>query len=536
MSGCFFSTAWAQESVELEIPSYNYDELYNRNIKLSTLEKELEQISDNIAEIESSRKAKSFKLLFFDVPCCGKEPLNDAQALEKNQLIRDRFKLARQFEGELSDYRESLRTLLSPKELEEIYSGNDDSKYFGLVPAGGSLKNLEKKKELILQKTLQLPTEDKLEDVSYLYFKPVILPNGVTLKITGNRADNSDVETFTYKEEQLALIDGEVGPLVGETIDINLIYSPGTDKTDLLYISDILLQWEGTKRLDLNPKFGPEQAILGAETSGFECGGEDKRAPVESKTYPFVGRLAYNNDIFCSAFFLEDDIVATAGHCISTIKWGNSKFNKNRPKDDLSKVHFETHTKVSAWQDGRPKISAPEHRFNLVKGSLKCSSCPDTPSFVAEVPDWNDAHKFELGKDWATFRVRPQNTNITLKDYKVNYGINNLSLYDYSSNKVDMHEAIIVGHGIDNEFERNKAMQADRGGVKMLDSRSSPTGTPILIYNIHTRSGSSGSPVISLKNEHKGQLLGIHTHGFCETTPLGRVPKNSATLIDRSNF
>jgi len=529
----FAHIVFAQESVPFELPSYSYDELYERNVQLSNLQGELEKISENISKIEKSRKPKSFKLLFFEVPCCGKEPLSVNQVAKKNEFIADRYSTAQKFENQLSDYREALRTLLSPDELKSIYSRQDDgTDYFNLVPSDNSLRELEENKELTLQKTLTLPKEDKLENVSYLYFKPVSFPTGVTLSIKSEPSG----KLLNYTGDQLAKIDGEVGPVVGDNIDIMLVYSEGTDKTDLLYISDILVHWEGARKIELSPKFGPEQAAFGAETSGFECGGEDERISVESNKYPFIGRLAYNNDAFCTAFFLQDDLVATAGHCISTIKLGNSRFNKSRPKDDFSKVHFETHVKASAWQDGSTKISDSEHIFKIMKGSMKCSSCPDIPTAFPTVPDWKDANKFPLGKDWAIFKIRPEGTSFTLDEYKAKYNINDLELVDFVSKPKASYTGEIVGHGIDNEFTKNRAMQMDSGQITIQSAEISPSGSSILTYGIHTRLGSSGSPVLSLDSGDEGKLLGIHTHGFCEATAIGKRPKNAATLIDRSNF
>jgi len=542
----FFCTlhagAFAQQSVPLEIPNYSYESLYDQNKRLNAIQTEIEELNLQISQIEDSRPAKKTKLWFLKIPCCGKEKLNEEKSLKLNQLNSNKSKVAASFSRELAEYRESLRSELSVEELASLYSKdrkNLSERYLNLIPNSEDLLRLEKQKELVLSKTLELPADSDLDKYNYLKFEPITLPKGVMLSVKGS--SDTDSDALIFRDNLLSEYNGDVGPIIGDKIEIKIIYPKGVSKKEIIYIEDVLISWEGTKYIDEEITYGPEQSGLGPEASGFDCGSSDSRQPEQSQNYPSVLRMGYNNKGICSAFLLKENIVVTAGHCISDIIRGN-RFRNTPPlaDDNYSKVFLETYVEESDWQNGRITPSKNSDRFKIVDGTVKCGNCTYKAKVGRkEIPTWNEADKFALGDDWAFFEIKMYRPSLKLNEYKNKHNIPDLTISNVDLSNASRLSGTVMGYGIDldvNQEVRNRTLQSHFGTIDFVPQTLSPTAKPILTYNIHTQEGSSGSPIFLTENGKIKEVVGVHTHGFCTDKTDKSIPINVGTPINSITF
>lgn len=190
------------------------------------------------------------------------------------------------------------------------------------------------------------------------------------------------------------------------------------------------------------------------------CGDSDER--ITSKE-PEVGRLQdVGHSPMCTGTMISSTCMVTAGHCVGHI----DEIAFNVPKS--SKL-------------GNPKQPEPEHIYPIDLNSIQ----------------YTDGGP---GNDWAVMRINPQSeTGLLAGDVQ---GYLPLSYEDLVKEGDYVH---ITGYGID-DGEFYASQQIDLGPVVFVGKK--------LLYNLDTMGGNSGSSVVHRKS---GQIVGIHTHGGCNS-------------------
>jgi len=508
--------AYSQANIPLELPKFSADELNSLEVKAIGINDDLTEVTDKIEELESSRKNKKTNLILFKIPCCGKADLPEEKERELRALYEKRDIKTAQLIEATSVFRGAIGGNVGVDEAKRRIEGS----FLNLVGDENlSSDNVDKiyavakKRKIAFKKYFVLPDEVE-KKISYFKFKATELPNGATLALKGS----GETSPLIYTGSNLKDYSGNVGPILGETITVEIIYDKNTSKRNLIFIDDILVSWSGTKKVDRELKGAIEQS---AETAGPACGGTDNRKQLNSIDYPFVGRIIYGQKAICTGFILENDLVITAGHCLTIIKEYNVSEN-GLPDYDFSNVHFELQVspKSSIW--GEPIFSPVEHRFRFaaIATNPTCENCSDTKIFDKEAnPPWSKAEDYNIGTDWAVLKIIPATGSApSIKDYRKKYKLPKIRMpKDENAIKNLSSSAFILGYGKHSVRKKTYTLQSDQGSFNYIPTSNSPTQKAILTYGIHTQRGTSGAPVL-VNFRNKYYAVGVHTHGFCDRT------------------
>ena len=203
------------------------------------------------------------------------------------------------------------------------------------------------------------------------------------------------------------------------------------------------------------------------------CGDDDDRTLSNNRKVARIQRSKGN--VGCTFTLIGRSCGISAGHCERYFK--EAHFNV-----PLSNIN------------GRMIGSNPEDIYSVTSGSVTLSNRGS-------------------GNDWAVMRLnKNQFTNVWPGDEQGYYSIS-------AEKPLIGSDISIAGYGQDKEKEKNHAQQVHEGQVLSTD-------VPSITHNIDTRSGNSGSSIISLINE---TIVGVHTHGGCSNAEgLGY---NSGTMI-----
>ena len=211
------------------------------------------------------------------------------------------------------------------------------------------------------------------------------------------------------------------------------------------------------------------------------CGSTDDRvaASVPRATGRFVFFDPANNYIAkCTAWIAAYGIHFSAGHCFQRVFEGDPELMEfDVPDSDAN---------------GDPNFADPEDQY---------------PVDVANFDAVDDRNENGLGDDWAVFRVNA-NSNSGLRPIE---GRNN---YFHMAKPADVSvpSITISGYGIDTGTA-NRTLQTDNGPYL---GETGSGSVVYLEYQVDTRSGNSGGPVISGSASATPISLGIHSHAGCD--------------------
>jgi len=200
------------------------------------------------------------------------------------------------------------------------------------------------------------------------------------------------------------------------------------------------------------------------------CGESDDRV---LSFDPKIGRLSVEEgNRGCTVTMISDRCGITAGHCEKV----------------LVKAEFNTPISVN----NQPMPSAKKDTYYI-----------DVTSIVME----NDGP----GKDWALVKFLPN--KITKK-----YPGQVQGYYDVTFAAVRANTTVaITGYGKDDgDLTRNFAQQIHEGKIIAIGDRL--FGETVLKHTVDTMGGNSGSTII---NASTNKVIGIHTHGGCDSPIRG---------------
>lgn len=201
---------------------------------------------------------------------------------------------------------------------------------------------------------------------------------------------------------------------------------------------------------------------------GFTICGVDDRRPSSD---PKIGRISKSaGNPGCSMTMISDTVAISAGHCSSYLQV--AEFN------------------VPSSVGGNTRAAKREDQYRVVPGSMQ---------FIDG----------GIGNDWAVFRLEPN--RVTGRNPGEVQG-----RYPVSYERPSVGTIVrITGYGRDSEPDRNFAQQTHHGPVSSLNRSA-------MYHKADTQGGNSGSTV---RRNNDGAILGIHTHGGCDSQG------NGSTLI-----
>lgn len=216
-----------------------------------------------------------------------------------------------------------------------------------------------------------------------------------------------------------------------------------------------------------------EESVAAKPKHKSLCGKDDRWLDNDNK----IGRIAYlNGSREGTGWIAPSGKIVTAGHVVSSA--------------DL--IEFVV---PSSRQNGTVVHSKVQDQFKVRRNTIVKGS-----------------------KDWGVFQV--SNNSNTGKSPKDTYGA-----FRLSRKTSNIPSIKIIGYGVDDK-DRNKVSQAHVGNFTGYNS-----GAKQLRYDVDTKGGNSGSPVL---NNNTYEVLGVHTHGHrgSDCPPNS----NSATSLALDSF
>ncbi len=230
---------------------------------------------------------------------------------------------------------------------------------------------------------------------------------------------------------------------------------------------------------DRGLSFQLEEVVVGEYVGGEPiesiCDLVDDRVPSSD---PRAGRIV---NVGCTAWLINNGVIATAGHCLDTATATTLQFNV-----------------PPSLSDGTIQHPGPEDQYSVIQSSRNFTNGG-------------------VGNDWGVFEVN-DNTQTGLQPIDAQG--------DSYVVKQDLGPATIriTGFGTDSDNrDRNQTQQTHTG------PNAGSSGTTMR-YRTDTTGGNSGSPVI---DEATGMVVGVHTHGGCSSGGNGN---NSGTSTFHSDF
>ncbi|RMD87008.1 MAG: hypothetical protein D6813_14165, partial [Calditrichaeota bacterium] len=215
--------------------------------------------------------------------------------------------------------------------------------------------------------------------------------------------------------------------------------------------------------------------------------GQDDRISFNHKA---VGRIVFDYlSPPCTAWILPDGRLATAGHCIEDI--------------------------LNAQQPVVVEFNVPLSDTN---GNMQPANPVDQYVINESLTTTQDYQNQGVGNDWGIFTVFP-NSNTGLMPKKAQ------NEYFHIKREKNLSQLRIIGYGEDLEIGNKTKNHTQQ---QALGSSFSSSNDAILLYDVDTENGNSGSPVIDAKS---GFVVGVHNEGGC----LGGG-KNKGTSFFQSSF
>ena len=208
------------------------------------------------------------------------------------------------------------------------------------------------------------------------------------------------------------------------------------------------------------------------------CGDSDDR--VLSNDKKIARASALNKLAGCTVTMIGRSCAVSAGHCVDVLE----KASFNVPNSDKY----------------GPKESKKEDIYLRTKDYLRYKNNGE-------------------GDDWAVIKLLPN--NITGKypgDIQGHYTVNT------SSAPMAGEQVVITGYGVDNnDPEISFSQQTNTGTIKKIGRWFKPS---IIEHLVDTMGGNSGSSII---NSSTNEIIGIHTHGGCNSWG-----SNQGTLVSKN--
>jgi V8-like Glu-specific endopeptidase len=214
------------------------------------------------------------------------------------------------------------------------------------------------------------------------------------------------------------------------------------------------------------------------------CGTDNRVLSTDQR----IGRLM---PVVCTVWLGPNGVLLTAGHCVDLDPDGNGALLPDGVLDLTTSDIVEFNVPLSITT-GVPQSANINDQYLIDLGSV----------------EWHwESNGQGIGKDWAIFKCFPNSaTGLTPHEAQDDH----FRLTEEIPNGSD--EIIITGYGIDGGI-RNQVQQTDLGD---FNGRTQNCNQISFQYEVDTRSGNSGSPVIW--NQNNSYTIGIHTNGGCSSS------------------